>query len=63
MSIIVLNDLVFKSTAEGKEINNEICFFYLFLNFASFMCCSTYLYMLKIVFTLKFLIIKIIAIV
>ena len=44
MSIIVLNDLVFKSTAEGKEINNEICFFYLFLNFASFMCCSIYLY-------------------
>ena len=44
MSIIVLNDLVFKTTEEGKEINNEICLFYLILNFTSFICCSTYLY-------------------
>ena len=44
MSIIVLNDLVFEPCEEGKQINKEICLFYLFLNLTSFICCSSYLY-------------------
>ena len=44
MSIIVLNDLVFEKSEEGKVINKEISLFYLLLNFASLVGSSTYLY-------------------
>ena len=49
MSIIVLNDLVLKKTEEGNQINKEICLFYLILNFSSFICCATYLYIYHII--------------